>query len=361
MVLTAALSHVRPKPPPLAFCPTVGSTLRSSEAQHVLEGKLGGGSRLNGRVPLATAFTLVAVATLAALVAIVRCPLSAHPQAGSLSCWLSVPRSHGAQQWQGFDWLHGICAMEFVRTAMDRSRADVAATANVVSDGATDRATERATDDRRTSTLCTTVAVAGALATLGHALGATRRFTRSPAFRRFCLATLHLQGGAWLMPAVEGVWTSSGPSASEAAAPHPGPAVEAVAQRAGGGRPDVLREGRLRRVPALQMAKPSTRVHTAARRLAVTPVDPGAGTLQVAVDGAAPSDTLVLRDGIYTGSGSDVLRFNKDVTIRAEHPGQALLDGENRRRVIWIDGGTVTLEGLNVTRGSAVSACFGPA
>lgn len=85
-------------------------------------------------------------------------------------------------------------------------------------------------------------------------------------------------------------------------------------------------------------------------------VQPGAGTLQAALDNAADGDILVLKDGIYTGSGSNVLEISKSITIRAQHGGQAVLDGENARLVVTIYSGTISLEGLNVTKGS-VSAC----
>ena len=89
-----------------------------------------------------------------------------------------------------------------------------------------------------------------------------------------------------------------------------------------------------------------------ARRLATINVSPGAGTLQTALDAASAGDTLVLADGTYTGSGSDVLTIAKGITIRAQNAGQAILDGETARRVIKITSGTVVLEGLKITRGS---------
>ena len=87
------------------------------------------------------------------------------------------------------------------------------------------------------------------------------------------------------------------------------------------------------------------------RRLAVSIVEPGVGTLQDAYDAASSGDELVLKDGNYTSSGFNVLRIAKDITIRAENRGMAVLDGENARRVVRIDGGTVVLEGLAITRG----------
>ena len=87
------------------------------------------------------------------------------------------------------------------------------------------------------------------------------------------------------------------------------------------------------------------------RRLTQTIVSPGAGTLQAALDSATAGDELVLQDGVYTGSGVNVLEIDMDITIRAENAGQAVLDGQDSRRVIQIDGGTVVLDGLDITKG----------
>ena len=89
------------------------------------------------------------------------------------------------------------------------------------------------------------------------------------------------------------------------------------------------------------------------RRLATIDVSPS-DNLQTKLTNAGAGDTLNLADGTYTGSGNYVLEINKDITIRAQNSGQALLDGENMRRVIYITSGTVTLEGLKITRGSTV-------
>ena len=102
-----------------------------------------------------------------------------------------------------------------------------------------------------------------------------------------------------------------------------------------------------------------------ARRLAVVhQVLPGAGTLQTALDEANAGDTLELADGTYTrthavsGSNNNMLEISKDVTIRAQNSGQAVLDGgnagisaEQSGRVVYITGGTVLLEGLEITNG----------
>ena len=47
---------------------------------------------------------------------------------------------------------------------------------------------------------------------------------------------------------------------------------------------------------------------------------------------APPGDELVLADGTYTGSGSNVLEVGKNITIRALNVQRAVLDGEEQRR-----------------------------
>ena len=98
-------------------------------------------------------------------------------------------------------------------------------------------------------------------------------------------------------------------------------------------------------------------VHHPTRSLAVITVQPGSGTLQAAVDAASDGDELILEDGTYTGSGSNVLDIGKSITIRAQNPGQAILDGEEARSVVSITSGTVELIGLHITKGN-VCACF---
>ena len=62
-------------------------------------------------------------------------------------------------------------------------------------------------------------------------------------------------------------------------------------------------------------------------------------------------DELVLEDGTY--SGSSTFTIARDVVLRAQNAGQAVLDGQDARRVMIITSGTVTLDGLNITRGSS--------
>ena len=86
---------------------------------------------------------------------------------------------------------------------------------------------------------------------------------------------------------------------------------------------------------------------------------PGKGTLQAALTAASPGDELVLADGTYTGNGGNaryaenVLVINKDITIRAQNAGQAVLDGQGTRRVLYVGSGTVSLEGLGIANGNA--------
>ena len=93
------------------------------------------------------------------------------------------------------------------------------------------------------------------------------------------------------------------------------------------------------------------------RRLRQINLSPGAN-LQTEVTNANAGDELILADGTYTGvgtsqAGSNMLYIDKDITIRALNPGQAVLDGEETRRVIYVASGTVVLEGLVITKGFA--------
>lgn len=104
------------------------------------------------------------------------------------------------------------------------------------------------------------------------------------------------------------------------------------------------------------VAHDSSSLSRATRRL--TTVHPG-DNLQTVIDNAHDGDEIVLADGTYTGTGTPVQYFglsmlyiDKNITIRALNPGQAVLDGNNSMRVIWINNGTVSLQGLNITGGN---------
>ena len=84
-------------------------------------------------------------------------------------------------------------------------------------------------------------------------------------------------------------------------------------------------------------------------------LSPGDDLNQAVFDALAPAE-LILADGTYTGvgpttGGPNMIYIIKDITIRALNPGQAVLDGENTRRVIYVNGGSLVLEGLVITRG----------
>ena len=70
--------------------------------------------------------------------------------------------------------------------------------------------------------------------------------------------------------------------------------------------------------------------------------------LNTALSGSA--DEVVLEDGTYNGL---TFTIGRDVTLRAQNVGQAVLDGESTRRVLRINSGTVIVEGLNITNGNA--------
>lgn len=74
--------------------------------------------------------------------------------------------------------------------------------------------------------------------------------------------------------------------------------------------------------------------------------------LATAYANAADGDVLLLQDGTYTGSGTTMLTVSKSITLRAQTPGQAVLDGQNARRVLRVSSGTVVVDGLSITRGS---------
>ena len=92
------------------------------------------------------------------------------------------------------------------------------------------------------------------------------------------------------------------------------------------------------------------------RRFAVIHVVPGADTVQNALAIASAGDELVLEDGTYALSST--VETDKSITIRALNDGQAILDGRNARRVLWImkNSEKVVLQGLHITKGDTVSS-----
>ena len=89
--------------------------------------------------------------------------------------------------------------------------------------------------------------------------------------------------------------------------------------------------------------------------------DPALECMQAAHDAASEGDQLVLTDGTYLASSSTrdlcsselcgsfatgyyaVLELSKGINIRALNPGQAVLDGQDARRVLYVASGTVRL------------------
>ena len=102
---------------------------------------------------------------------------------------------------------------------------------------------------------------------------------------------------------------------------------------------------------------------------AIVSVEPGTNTLQAVIDGASDGDVLVLPNGTYTGTSDgdeSMIRIaEKSITIRALHPRGAVLDAECFdavvatdhcvKRVLSIDGGSVVLDGLDLTGGGFTS------
>ena len=66
---------------------------------------------------------------------------------------------------------------------------------------------------------------------------------------------------------------------------------------------------------------------------------------------------LELEVGTYTHSST--FTINRDVTVQAKSSGTVILDGEETRQVMRIEGGIVGIKGIDITKGYAmVSACF---
>jgi hypothetical protein len=123
----------------------------------------------------------------------------------------------------------------------------------------------------------------------------------------------------------------------------------------GRGVVDGARSGKLV-VPSSSAKRPPPSV------IHVTPAD---DLVQVLVDALA-GDEIVFADGTFTPVTADCtngtsdrsprpcgLAIDKDIILRAQHPGSAVLDGQHARQVLLIIAGTVDVIGLNITRGTA--------
>ncbi len=76
-------------------------------------------------------------------------------------------------------------------------------------------------------------------------------------------------------------------------------------------------------------------------------VEPGAGTLATAIEGAAPGDVLILSGGAYLGP------VTIDRTLTLQGDGSATIDGQGQGSVITVTGDDVVLTGLHVTGSGA--------
>ena len=86
-------------------------------------------------------------------------------------------------------------------------------------------------------------------------------------------------------------------------------------------------------------------------------------TVERAVEVAAPGDTIYVASGIYTGSGTAVVRIEKSITLSGgwneaftTQDGATILDGKNERRVVFIGDADVTMDRFIIQHGRANSA-----
>jgi Zn-dependent metalloprotease len=82
-------------------------------------------------------------------------------------------------------------------------------------------------------------------------------------------------------------------------------------------------------------------------------------TIGQAVWKAVNGDTILVASGTYTGTASFVVGISENLTISGgwdptytQQSGETILDGQNARQVIYIGGGTITLDRLTITNGS---------
>jgi hypothetical protein len=86
-------------------------------------------------------------------------------------------------------------------------------------------------------------------------------------------------------------------------------------------------------------------------------VDPAAGqTIQEVLNGVTDGDTVVLRDGMYTGEGNRGLEIPTGVarlTISGEnHAGRCIIDAENLDTILYAHGVDLLVQGITFRNGS---------
>ncbi|MDH3630545.1 MAG: nitrous oxide reductase family maturation protein NosD [Gammaproteobacteria bacterium] len=80
-------------------------------------------------------------------------------------------------------------------------------------------------------------------------------------------------------------------------------------------------------------------------------VQPGKGTLQIAIDTASDGDTLQLAAGTYTGS----IDVHRSLTLSGTDDGTSIVDGEGSSHVILVSVPDVTISGLNIRHSGEVA------
>lgn len=75
--------------------------------------------------------------------------------------------------------------------------------------------------------------------------------------------------------------------------------------------------------------------------------------LAIAYEAARPGAELELEDGVYARDGAAVLTIAKNITIRSKNRGAVILNGQGAHQVLRIVSGTVFLDGLSITNGTA--------
>ena len=85
-----------------------------------------------------------------------------------------------------------------------------------------------------------------------------------------------------------------------------------------------------------------------------SPGPPGRAELEGALESSS-YHTILLLPGRYLLT--EMLDIARDVTLRATVAGEAVLDGQNTSRVVYISSGTIVLNGLNITRGFIDHVC----